>query len=224
MAVADETKARLIEAAGQEFAERGYEAATIRAIIRRAGANVAAVNYHFGDKEQLYIQAVLEAHRGCLRLGMEPPDGGDGPPQEQLRAHVRHFLSNILAVGRPDDWHHRLMLRELAQPSPASNILVREVIRPKFERLSAIIAGLRPDLTGRRLHAAVFSVVGQCLHYKMARPIVERVIGPEAFAELDLDFLTDHITTFTLRALGAGAPASRNPAARGCEGRNGGAT
>jgi AcrR family transcriptional regulator len=200
MSLADDTKARLLEAAGQEFAEHGFEGTTIRAIIRRAGANVAAVNYHFGDKEQLYIQTVLEAHRGCIRTGTEP-EQTDGPPEEQLRGHIRHFLSNVLAVGREDDWHHRLMLRELARPSPASTTLVREVIRPKFERLSAIIARIRPDLTGRRLDATVFSVVGQCLHYKMARPIVERVVGPEAFSALDVDFLTDHITSFTLAAL-----------------------
>jgi AcrR family transcriptional regulator len=208
MSVGDDTRSRLLEAAGQEFAERGFEGATIRSIIRRAGANLAAVNYHFGDKENLYVEAVLEAHRGCLRVGLESEPGGDSP-EGQLRAHVRHFLSNILAVGRPDDWHHRLMLRELAHPSPASTRLVRDVIRPKFERLSEIIRRIRPDLSGRDLDATVFSVVGQCLHYKMARPIIERIVGPEAFAEMDVEFLTRHITEFTLGALRRGAPGRR---------------
>lgn len=200
MSAPDDTKTRLLEAAGEEFAAHGYQGATIRRIIRRAGVNLAAVNYHFRDKEGLYVQAVLEAHRGCVREG-EPALPPDAAPEEGLRAHIHHFLSNVLAVGRPDDWHHRLMTRELLEPSPASEVLVREVVRPKFERLAGVVRRLRPDLEGRRLTAAVFSIVGQCLHYKMARPIAERVIGPGAFAGLDVEFLTDHITTFTLAAL-----------------------
>jgi AcrR family transcriptional regulator len=203
VSVVDDTKTRLLEAAGEEFAERGFQGATIRAIIRRAGANIAAVNYHFGDKEALYVQAVLEAHRGCIQEG-EPEIAADAPPEEVLRAQIHHFLGNILAVGRDDRWHHRLMTRELLQPSPASEELVRQVIRPKFERLAGIIRRIRPDLEGRRLTATVFSVVGQCLHYKMARPIAERLVGPGAFAAFDVEFLTDHITSFTLGALRAG--------------------
>jgi len=59
----DATKTRLLEAAGEEFADKGFGGATVRAICARAGANVAAINYHFGDKERLYIEAVIEAHR-----------------------------------------------------------------------------------------------------------------------------------------------------------------
>jgi TetR/AcrR family transcriptional regulator, regulator of cefoperazone and chloramphenicol sensitivity len=204
----DQTRARLLEAAGEEFAEKGFEGATIRSICARAEANLAAVNYHFGDKEQLYTQAVLEAHRCCVQPAAET-DPADGDPAEQLRDQIHHFLSNVLAVGRTDDWHRVLLLREMIRPSPASETLVREVIRPRFERLAAIVRRIRPDLAGRRLHATVFSIVGQCLHYKLARPIAERIVGPAALEALDVEFLTGHITAFTLAALAAGAPDGR---------------
>lgn len=200
---ADDTKTRLLEAAGEEFAARGFQGATIRAIIRRAGANLAAVNYHFRDKEGLYVQAVLEAHKGCVSEGW-PELPADASPEDELRAHIRHFLISVLAMGKNDHWHHRLMMRELLEPSGASEALVRETIRPKFEQLAGVVRRLRPDLTGRRLTATVFSVVGQCLHYKMARPIAERLVGPQAFADFDVEFLTDHITRFTLDALRCG--------------------
>jgi AcrR family transcriptional regulator len=197
----DQTKARLLEAAGEEFAEKGFDAATVRSICARAGVNLAAVNYHFGDKEQLYTRAVFEAHR-CGTEMIPEHLLFEGSPVEQLRRFIHHFLSNTLAVDRSGGWHHALMLRELHRPTAACRTLVDQVIRPKFERLTRILTQLRPDLEGRSLAATAFSVIGQCLHYRMARPIAERLIGTEAFAQLDADFLSDHITEFTLKALG----------------------
>ena len=110
----------------------------------------------------------------------------------------------MLAVGSEDSWHNRLMLREMLRPSHASETLVREVIRPKFERLMAILRLACPGLDERRLTASAFSIIGQCLHYKMARPIAERLIGNENLAAMDLDYLAEHIAGFSLAALGLG--------------------
>jgi AcrR family transcriptional regulator len=220
MEVQDTTKVRLLEAAGQEFAEKGFECARIRGICERAQANVAAVNYHFGDKEQLYVQAVLEAHRCGFEseFGDEPEEVG---APEQLRGFIHHFLSRVLALHVPDDWRHRLMMREMLHPTPASDILIREAIRPRFERLTRILRQLCQEAEERKLQALAFSVIGQCLLYKMARPITERLVGTEAMEELDLDFLTEHITSFCLAALGqvppldAAGETTANPAAAG---------
>ncbi len=196
------TKIRLLEAAGEEFACKGFDAARVRTICEKAGANVAAVNYHFGDKGQLYVESVLHAHR----CGVDPCAGDlgpDGDPAEQLRSFVHDFLKHVLAVNDPEDWRHRLILRELLHPTAASDVLIREVIRPKFERLEQIVGRFCPDADERKRHVLAFSIIGQCLHYRMARPITERLIGREAYHALDLDFLTEHITSFCLAALGA---------------------
>ena len=213
MEAQDPIKVRLIEAAGEEFAGKGFECARIRTICDRAGANVAAVNYHFGDKEQLYVATVLEAHR----CGLDVSDvdlGSEKEPAEQLRWFVHHFLGRVLAINDPDNWRHRLMLREMIQPTAASDILIRESIRPKFERLHQILKQFCPDADERRLNALAFSVIGQCLHYRMGRPIAERLIGRDAFAALDLDYLTDHITSVCLGALDR-VPAPKAAAAAG---------
>jgi len=197
----DSTKIRLLEAAGEEFACKGFDAARVRTICERAGANVAAVNYHFGDKNQLYVDTVLHAHH----CGVDPCGSDFGPdrdPAEQLRAFVHNFLKQVLAINDPEDWRHRLIHRELLHPTAASDVLIREVIRPRFECLERIIARFCPDADDRKRHALAFSIIGQCLHYRMARAIAERLIGNEAYQKLDLDFLTDHITSFCLAALG----------------------
>ena len=220
MVAHEETKARLLEAAGEEFADKGFALARVRAICDRAEANLAAVNYHFGDKEHLYIEVLREASR----CGLDPelvsiPPGLSAA--ERLRLFIHHFLGRVLALNRPEDWQHRLMLREMLSPTPFSEVLVREVIRPRFERLKALMREICPEADEHRLNALVFSVIGQCLHYKMARRISERLIGDDNIRALDLEYLTDHITSFCLAALGlgpalgrSGKPSSREPVAR----------
>jgi AcrR family transcriptional regulator len=206
MVTAELTKARLLEAAGEEFAERGFAGARVRAICERAGANLAAVNYHFGGKEQLYLAAVLEAHRCGVH---NPPESAvmAGTPSEQLRQYIHFFLSNVVAMNRQKDgWQQVLMLREMLQPTAALETLVREAIRPRFERLKEILRQACPEADELRLGALACSVVGQCLHYKFAAEVTERLLGPEAFAALDLDYLSDHISRFCLAALGLAPP------------------
>jgi AcrR family transcriptional regulator len=206
MVTAELTKARLLEAAGEEFAERGFIGARVRAICARAGANPAAVNYHFGGKEQLYLAAVLEAHR----CGMQtPPETAvtAGTPAEQLRQYIHFFLSNVVAMNRQKDgWQQVLMLREMLQPTAALETLVQEAIRPRFERLKEILRQACPEADELRLGALGCSVVGQCLHYRFTAAVTERLLGPEAFAALDLDYLSDHISRFCLAALGLAPP------------------
>ena len=83
----------------------------------------------------------------------------------------------MLAVHDPDDWRHRLVIREMLHPTSASDVLIREAIRPRFERLVRILRRFCPEADERKMHALAFSVIGQCLHYKMARAIAERLVG-----------------------------------------------
>jgi TetR/AcrR family transcriptional regulator, regulator of cefoperazone and chloramphenicol sensitivity len=203
MVAQDLTKARLLESAGEEFAQKGFELARVRSICDRAGANLAAINYHFGDKEQLYVEVLREAHRCGLDPLNERFDEA-ASPAERLRIFIHRFLDHVLAMNRPEDWQQRLMLREMLSPTGFSEVLIREVIRPRFEFMKGLMCEVCPEADDRRLNALVFSVIGQCLHYKMARRVTERLVGEEAYRALDLDYLTDHITAFCLAALGIG--------------------
>jgi AcrR family transcriptional regulator len=199
--LAADTRERLLAAAGQVFAEKGFKDATVREICHRAEVNIAAVNYHFGDKERLYGELVKEAHR--LRVQRVPLPGWDENtvPEQKLREFVHTLLVRLLDDPAPP-WHVQLMLREMAQPTGACTALVRDYIEPDFKLLLGIIDELVPagvPMARRRLIA--FSVVGQCLHYRVAQPVIELLVPPEECRHLTSDQLADHIARFTLAAL-----------------------
>ena len=114
----DATKQRLIDSAGNIFAEKGYEASSVRDICQNASANLAAVNYHFGGKRQLYVAAVR--HAQCCRQEDVPfPEfAANLPPAERLRSFIGVMFERMLSANRPQ-WHLELMLRELARPTEA---------------------------------------------------------------------------------------------------------
>ncbi len=202
----DPTKAKLLEAAGEEFALNGFEGATIRAICVRAGVNQAAVNYHFRSKEQLYAQAVIAAHQCRTHISDELPLESLSPT-EALRLYIYSFLKNVLEIQTDGaTWRSELMMREILHPTEACDALVKESIGPQFERLREILGRTCPEADDTRIHVIGFSIVGQCLHYKMANAVCRRLMTTERYDQLNLDYLTDHITGFTLAALGLATP------------------
>src|SRR4051812_41914514 len=130
------TRHRLLEAAGEVFAEQGFRNATIQRICTRARANIAAAHYHFGDKERLYAAVLEYSDRLATPAVPVPADGA--PPEERLRRHLHAFLARILDRGRPA-WHGRLMSREMIEPTGALDRLVRSKIRANHQHLAAIV-------------------------------------------------------------------------------------
>lgn len=210
--VHEDTKDRILEAAGQIFAEKGFRNATVREICQAAQANLAAVNYHFGDKERLYIETVKRAHRARMDHAALP----DWPPGMDAAAKLHGFIYMFLKRMLADDaasWHTHLMLRELSQPTAACAELVREFIRPHFDVLLSILSEIVPPQTSEiERHQIGFSIVGQCLHYRVAQPIVKLLISPEEYAEYDAERLAKHISHMTLASLGVAAPLSKQEA------------
>ena len=196
-----ETRQRLLEAAGEVFAARGFRAATVREICQRAQANLAAVNYHFGDKERLYA-AVLQYTFHCaepfpLDLGL----GVEATVEERLRAFIRSHLFSLLAEGRPA-WHRKLIAREMAEPTQALDTVVDQMIRPEAELLMAIVRDvLGPDAHPQRVWQCASSIIGQCLFYHHARPVIMRLNLEQTYTPEAIEELVDHIAQFSLAGL-----------------------
>jgi len=198
------TEERLLEAAGEVFAELGFRAATVREICRRAGqANVAAVNYHFGSKESLYLAVLRYAHgRVTEQLPAEAPVGGTSP-RDRLAAFVRHFLHRLLDQRRPA-WHHKIILREISEPSRVLDPLVEEVMRPHFELLRGIVTDLLgPGASPDRIRFCINSVLGQCLYYRHCRSVIEHLEPEQGFEPADIDAIAGHVAQFSLAAMHA---------------------
>ncbi|HUJ10325.1 MAG TPA: CerR family C-terminal domain-containing protein [Verrucomicrobiae bacterium] len=195
---------RLLEAAGEVFADKGFAKATVRAICDRAGANVAAINYYFQDKEGLYREAIK--YWSEISREKYPADFGLGanPTAEQrLGAFVQSFLFRILDASRPG-WHGKLLTREMVEPTKALDELVESAYRPMTERLRQIVrelGGGRLNQTEVRLCAR--SVMGQCLYYRHARPVIARLDPDETFEASGVKRLAAHITRFSVGAIKA---------------------
>ena len=202
----DDVRDRILLAAGPVFAEKGYQAATVRQICQEAGVNVASVNYYFGDKERLYIEAVKRAHHPenePADLIRWPPST---PPQTKLRDCIRAMLMRML--GERARWQRQLMLHEMLQPTKACRELVRIHIRARFGQLLEILDEILPPETPEHKRQQIaFSVIGQGLYYHVANEVVTLLVGREKrAAHYRTEQLVDHIAEFTLAALGL-APA-----------------
>lgn len=186
------TRAALLDAAAEIFAERGFGDAKVRDIAASAQANLAAISYHFGSKEGLYL-AVLEreASRVIERYPLSRPEHAVDPVAA-LRDVIAALLARFLAS---DDRSHapRLLIREMLNPTAALAQVVERITRPQFELVYAVLARvLGPKVPAQRLRLCVFSVVGQCMFYLVARPMVDQV-APGTTAADARDALVDHV-------------------------------
>ena len=203
-----EPKQRLLQSAIREFALHGYEQGTVRRICSRAEVNLNAVKYYFTDKRGLYVEAVKEAHR--LRQRTLPPIPDPSPladppgrtPQERLRAFIGHLVTISLSREDRTDYHHLLIFREMTNPSEATPQVVQEFIRPHFARLDQILEQLLPDETPEfDRHLLGFSIVGQCMYYKIASPVVLGLLSAEEQESLTVENVAEHIFQVTWAAI-----------------------
>jgi len=197
----DEPRTQILDAAGPIFAERGFQAATVREICKKAGVNVAAVNYYFGDKECLYLETVKLASQQQTERFPLPHRPPECSAEIRLYDFILTLLTRLLDTDQP--WQSRLMMREVLRPTSACRELVEGHMRPHFESLLRVLGELVPEDTSlRRLRQIGFSVVGQCLHYRVANSVIS-MLTPEDEREtcFSTEQIAEHIWQFTMAAL-----------------------
>ena len=197
------TRARLLAAGERLFAERGFKKVTVREICRSARANVAAVNYHFGDKLGLYrevLQSAIDRIRATNEAAREAGEGR--PPEERLRRSIQIFVTRLLSSDR--DSVHRLIHREINDPTPALDALVEQGIRPRIDYLAGLVGellGVSPS--DARVMRCVASIQTQSIAY-LPHPIASRLgftLSPRRAA--DIAAIARHIADFSLAGVEA---------------------
>ncbi|MGE0357275.1 MAG: CerR family C-terminal domain-containing protein [Burkholderiales bacterium] len=198
------TVKRLLEAAAKEFARHGYAATRVRDIVEAAGANLAAVNYHYGGKEGLYRATIAHlARRAREDLPGESPELRARPPEERLHALVLVMLRRHLGPEQSSA-ASRLVAHELLDPTPAFDETLREISAPPCHRLEEIVALLLgPRADAQEVSLACLSVAGQWESLPFARRALESRFAAIAAGPDLVDRVARHIVAFSVAALGA---------------------
>lgn len=178
-----ETRAQLIEAALDVFGRLGFEGATTREIAKAADANLAAIVYHFGGKEALYLAVAEHVATGIAEkigpaLAVASDPGTAMTPETArmaLAGLVDTFVEVILGSAEAERWA-RFIVREQMQPTAAFDIIYRFLggaVATGTRLLATILA--RPESDELRLK--VFTIIGQVLVFRVAQTLVLRAMG-----------------------------------------------
>ena len=205
---ATDTRGRVLGAATTLFASKGFRATTIRDIASRARVNVASGHYHFGSKKTLYL-AVLREQFATIRQALAVRGGhptiddqrrlSRRSLEERFRVRVQAMLD--LQIGVEAVPHPALFNREMADPTEAVPIIVREFLAPLMDEMAAILAQLAPTVSPQTIERCCLSVAGQAHFYFTTRPALLHMWGIRAYpAHLTRD-LAEHITAFSLGGL-----------------------
>jgi AcrR family transcriptional regulator len=211
----EDTRERVLAAAAELFAERGFRGATMRAIAGRAGTNLASAHYHFGSKQRLYREVAfsmfldLEARLEERGLQLAPAELA-GRSREELEELLRGRIEILLqAMLAPPGLHGTLVLRELCDPSPALAEIVGRFIEPMRRQVVDIVRALEPALSETAAERCAHSIAGQVFFYRTHRAALLQMAGRRAYPRGFEKEVADHVLAFSLGGLarmrGAGA-------------------
>lgn len=199
-----EKRERLMQAALEVFAAKGFRDATLSDICDLAEANGAAANYHFGGKEQLY-QAVWR--RAWEEANDKLPiDGGlpeSATAEEKLHALIAAVLSRILRHGS-QCLAGRLLLLAMGESEPCLSAVRHEATQPIRERIRRIVR----ELLGRRatmdeVNHCAMSIMHQMLAIGFRGGRKSPLLGDGSFEDHEVDALIEHVYRFSLGGISA---------------------
>jgi AcrR family transcriptional regulator len=204
----DLTKERLLNKAEALFAQKGYDAVSVREITAAAHCNLAAVNYHFGNKQNLYLEVFrarwVPRARRLQKHFREALAAYDSPsPTAVIQTLAQAFLAGPLS-DEERYRHHQLISRELGQPTEAFELVANEVMRPFFKGLADTLRSVMPEGLGKEhLMLNILSIFAMVLYFNFARVAVSRITGRE-YDSAFKDRLVEQIVAFSLNGLSGG--------------------
>ena len=199
------TKERLLSRAEALFALKGYHAISVREITSAAKCNMASVNYHFGNKKNLYMEVfrsrwvprerrMYEAFRASIEKADSPS------PKDVIQALARAYLEGPLSQDELQ-MHRQLIIREMNNPTEVFEFAADETLRPLFKNLYNLLQPfVKEGEDEGNLSFDIMSIFGIVLYFNYSRPMVSRITGKK----YDDDFkawLVHHMVRFSLNGL-----------------------
>jgi len=205
MANNNNTRQNILDSACMVFADKGYHRATINEICKKAGANIALVNYYFRDKASLYDEVWNQSFESTSRkFPLNDESDSSGSPQERLHTAIHAMLRRVFATDEYGIFS-RLMVQEMSCPTLTLSNIVDRTIRPQSEHICGIIRELLEGskIEQNTINECMTSIMGQCIIFASNRHFRSRLLGKDDFCEEDVVQLANHITRFSLAGLEA---------------------
>lgn len=195
------TREKLLSAAADVFMEKGFRDATVSEICLRAGANISAVNYHFGSKEALYQQAWR--HSYAELVSVHPLDGGvspDASAEERLSGHMRALIGRISDENNRDFY---ICQMEIANPTGLLEEIVKVELNPQREKTQSLVRELLgPGTTEQQVVFCETCVISMCINPMSMRRVRQREGNTDKpRVEYDLEAFADHAVRFALAGI-----------------------
>ncbi|KEA64672.1 Transcriptional regulator YbiH, TetR family [Marinobacterium lacunae] len=196
----DATRALILEAAGQLFAERGYLDTTSKAICAKAGTNIAAVNYHFGSRDGLYLAVMSEVMCHLLNLEyLTQVASSNAPPEEKLGLMIDGLVQGLIDER---SWHPRVWAREILTPSPLNDRILETETLPRVDLAMPILS----EITGiaiddPKLKYGLLGLMSPCLMLMIINPDLPTPI--QAIYQRPAAEVSDYIKRFVMSGLHA---------------------
>ena len=201
----DDTKDRILTEAENMFAHKGYHGVTVREITESAKCNLAAVNYHFGNKWNLYLAVFrfrwLPRAKQLREAVINALAQYETPTQtEVVKALSQAFLEGPITDDERKQ-HSLLIIRELAEPTEAFELVAEEAVKPLFQVLKKYLRPFMPETHDeKRLELNIFSIFALVTYFNFSRAAVTHITGQEYNQDFK-SLLVEHISNFALNGL-----------------------
>lgn len=196
------TKVQLLDAAGQIFAERGFDGATAKAIADKAGSNAASINYHFGGITGLYEHVLAEAHRRLLSYrSLSTIFSAQQGPEAKLRSLIGAIVA-ALAGPASTSWALRVICREFISPTAHLDVMRVKELTSKLQLIRSVVAEHLGRQPGDPLvQRAVYSMLAPCLMLVIGRDRISSVVPALALTEDQVPDITAYLSQMALLTL-----------------------
>lgn len=198
----EDTRERLIRAAAQLFAEKGYEGASVKELAHEAGVNVSLVSYHFGGKEGLFKACLEQFGKQGLGIAeriLTPPNS-----PEELQIRLRLFVEEAYRIQLSQPHLCRILHRECDLQSTIALDVFKNTFHRFFEALAGFIESarkkglLRKDVDSQ---IATIQFFGAMIHPIRMAPIAKETMGVSIYDAPFREKVIDHLVTLFLRGL-----------------------